>query len=201
MKYLVVLILILISCELSQKDIYHNLPTKYKTELNDKDTLVFYSNNQSDTFSVRIIRNAFFQEPLSGSECKSPHEFWEFEYLQYNELESLNNNFSYIDTILKYNINEFGGCANGLPDNYNSIQIHYGIRGVYTATMEFRGIYFQCMDTIDTLNINNIEYLNVFHFLPNQTGSEFSEIFFCYKTGILKYIRNNFLYELKSVLH
>ena len=198
MKHLILItgfIFFISSCELTQDNVFHQLHDKYKTTLKDKDTMLFKSNNVVDTIVVRKIANVNYQYALSGTSCKEPYEYWEFECLFFFKLNEFDS-----DSCLKYyfnnNIQKYGECESSLPECAHAIRIYYGISGIYLPNIKLDGGYYICTDTISSIIINNTKFETVYQYKPKENTSKYSEIYINHQKGILKYVFDSLTYEL-----
>jgi hypothetical protein len=183
-------IILLVSCDALKTNKYHYMPNEYKSDLGIYDTVIFSGNSTLDTFYVYKITNAFIQTSLSGSSLKGPYERYGFECLFYYQPDC--NCESNFPSNISFSGEQYYGEGghHTLYEVYNTYRIVVGYNTMhYRPVLKYNADYG--IDTLlQSIEIGDSTYRNVYKTEFSMAKSGISEIYYHYKRGIVRYIKN-----------
>jgi hypothetical protein len=188
-------IILLVSCDIFKTDKYNYMPDKYKSDLRVHDTVYFSGNSTIDTLYVFKIENAYVQWSRGGSSYKGPYERWEIVCLYYYRADCYWNNchlFNDSNTREK----DFGEGGDNLCDVYNAYRICVGYYTTnYLTILNNAGTSYGMDSLIRNIEVGDTTYRNIYKIEFSEANSDISEIYYDYKKGIIRYVKNGILFN------
>ena len=201
---LISILIFLAACRPVEGDKTYNLPSEYKTELEDGQIIVFKNQfNIHDTLIVRKVLNGFRETSTTGTWGKPPFDIFEFQNVYIHDINDTLSEWtqsilnSEESTYGDFNnppelLNDFICTVTGLDDLYSAAGIEYNSKLSWYKLWEAEiNNYYEKNLSIE---IGNQKYNNVYKFLSD-TG-QIETMYFTYKDGYLKYdLRNGEKWE------